>query len=182
MYPKFEFIEGELSEVHLGNRLFDVVVVNAWFSQVTNWKDFLKLLSSYSRRYIIISINFRLEGTTVIDPDVSFFYYLDSGVRVPEITHNMYEFLNYASTHEIGAKEIHFYGYSLAEKNSATFRPLPRSKVIQGNCLIEKFPEGENLFTRIGGFSNEASKFLPNEMQFFKPEYHIIINDEKITF
>jgi hypothetical protein len=178
-YPHFNFICGSFPNSLSSESTFDHVVVNAWFSQVIEWKTFLLNLSKITSKFLQISLNFRLEGTTVVDPDLSYFYYLDSGIRVPELTHNIFEFLNFASIHEIGAKKITFYGYNSPQKKSSAFRPLPREKVIQGNLVIEKFPQQENEFLRIGGISNEASKVAPG-FQTFRPQLEIIINDSAL--
>jgi len=184
LYPNFKFITGAFPEcMPRSAPLFDYVMLNGWFAQVTDWKGMLLTLKRFSKRFINVGLNLRLDGTTVVDPDVSYFYYLDSGVRVPEITHNLYELINFCSIHEMNAKQVSLYCYTTPDKPSSAFRPLSRRNQLQGNLLIELFSQEDGNPTRIGGISNEAQKVLGGEVEKpFRPIYDIIINNEKIDF
>lgn len=184
LYPHFEFIHGSfpqvLGQLGMRDRRWDYVMLNAWFSQVQDWKSLLLNLALCSNKYINVSLNFRLCGSTVLDPDVSYFYYLDSGIRVLEVTHNLFEFLNYASVHEIGASRIDVHAYTRPEKKTSAFRPLRRSEQIQGNVLITRKSDRLNSFP-MGGVSNEALSHLKDfNLSLQKPHYEVVINGELI--
>lgn len=109
LYKDFTFIHGKFPEDIPNYKIYDHVVCNAWFSQVTDWKHFLLTMSSKLRRFVSFSTNVRLDGTTVVDKDVPYFYYLDSGKRVLEVTRNLFELLNFLSIGEIQAQRILFW-------------------------------------------------------------------------
>ena len=181
-YPDLELIHGYYPHDIQESRKWDMVSVIGWFAQIPEWKNYLRRLVSNSKRYVNIGINVRLEGTTVIDKDVPYVLYLDTEEIVYEITHNLWEMINFCSLPEIRAKKISFYGYTSPSKSSSAYRPLPRDKQIQGNLLIELLPEEKEVF-RYGGISNEAlhaMEALGDKIQVFRPEYNIIINDDKI--
>lgn len=185
LVPQSEFILGSFPNDLQSDRKFDYVVLFAWFAQVTDWKTMLLSLCSRARRFVNIAVNVRLEGTTVVDPDVSYVYYLDSGIRVPEITHNLFELLNFCSHNEIGADRISFYGYTSRNTTSA-FRPLPRNKQIQGNLLIElRQASAESMHGRIqdppiGGISNEVEAALGGGFVARRPVWHVVIDGEQL--
>lgn len=176
LFPRFRFVESDLF-AGLGDQQFDIVMVMGWFAQMSDWKRLLIECARHSRRFVNIGINVRLDGTTVTDPDVSYVYYLDSGKRVVEITHNLFELLNFASIHEIEAKKLSFYGYRSKNPTSA-FRPLPRAEQIQGNLLIEKFVGQAP--ARIGGISNQSATVMAGKYEAFRPEVEIIIDGERV--
>jgi hypothetical protein len=183
LYPDLNFIKGYFPN-NLGKRKYDLVILTGWFAQVIEWKKLLKELCNRSKKFVNVAVNFRLEGTTVIDPDVSYVYYLDTNIRVPEITHNIYEFMNYASCHELSAKKISFYGYTRPSKPTSAYRPLARKNQVQGNLMIEKFQDSDGDFKRIGGISNEALCAMGGGGKYttFKPQYEILINGKKLKF
>lgn len=182
-YPDLELMHGYYPQDLPEARQWDLVAVIGWFAQVPEWKELLLQLVSNARRYVNIGINVRLEGNTVIDKDVSYVLYLDTGERIHEITHNLWEMLNFCSIPEIRARKISFYGYTSPGKSSSAYRPLPRDKQIQGNLLIELLPQGEER-SLYGGISNEALDAMnaqEEKIQTFKPEYNVIINDNRLT-
>jgi len=75
-------IKGDLKSQDLKQK-YDYVSLIGWFAQIVDWKEALGILLSKSRKYVNIGANVRLHGSTVIDSDVSYVYYLDSGKRVP---------------------------------------------------------------------------------------------------
>ena len=181
-FPDIELIKGFYPDGIEEGRKWDLVAVIGWFAQIPNWKETLLQCVENTIRYINIGINVRLEGNTVIDKDVSYVLYLDTGIRVYEITHNLWEILNFCSIPEMRAKKISFYGYTNPTKSSSAFRPLPRDKQIQGNLLIELLPEGAEI-ERYGGISNEALQSMieiGEKIHVWRPEYNIIINDARI--
>jgi SAM-dependent methyltransferase len=178
MFPEFRFVPGEFpADMPPSQEKWDIITVFGWFAQVVDWKSFLLECVKRSRQYVNLGINVRLSGTTVIDPDVSFVYYLNSGERVPEITHNLYELLNFCSIHEIGARKISFFGYHPRNETSA-YRPLARLEQIQGNLLIEL---GDGPVKRTGGISNETEAVLGSAHRSTKPEFDVLIDGTPVA-
>lgn len=172
LYPEFRFIKGFFPDNLSCDDKFDVVSMQALFPQMPNWKDILLSMKKHALKYINLSLIFRLSGTTVIDKDVSYFYYLDSGVRVHQVIHNIYEFINFCCIEEMGVKRIDFYGYHTPITGD-NFRCVPNNEQIKGNIMLELFEESEGNFKRFGG----AHKSKEGEYRFFLPEMNIIIDD-----
>jgi hypothetical protein len=105
-----------------------------------------------SNKYINISLTFKLSGLPVIDKDLSYFYYLDNGERVYQVTHNLYLFINFLCIHELRLKKIRFFGYHTPNTGD-NFRDVPNHEQIKGNILLEKFGEHEDYPVRMGGVS-----------------------------
>lgn len=134
------------------DRKFDMVTMFALFPQVPDWKDMLLSLKQVSKKYINISIGVRLDGPTVVDRDTSYFYYFDSGERVHQVIHNIYELLNFCSVTEMEVSELKFFGYRIKNNQSDSFRPLPENRIIRGNLLLV-IEEGRYSRGRTGGCS-----------------------------
>ena len=178
-FPSFEFIHGYFPEAIEDGRLFDVVSMQALFPQIPNWKEMLLQIRKVAKRFINISLIFRLSGTTVIDKDVSYFYYLDSGERVHQVIHNIYEFLNFLCIAEMGLRKIEFFGYHTPYPGH-NFRCLPNRDQIKGNLMLHCFENETDNPKRFGGAIEYGEK-LP-EYSFFIPEMNIIIDDRKFNF
>lgn len=174
-YHDFQFIDGFFPDALIVDKKYDVVSMQGLFAQLTNWKEVLLNLKKYAKKYINIELAFRINGSTVIDKDVSYSYYLDSGIRVPSIIHNIYEFTNFLCIHEMGIKRIEYYGYT-TPSTGHNFRCVPNEEVIKGNLMLELFTENEPYPARMGGGSVKGVG-NPN-YNFFVPEMNVIINDE----
>lgn len=174
-YPDFEFIEGFFPDDFKLNKKFDIVSMQALFPQIPNWKEMLLLFSKYSKKYINFECLLRMQGTTVVDKDVSYAYYLDSGSRVYQVIHNIYEMINFLCIEEMRVKKISFYGYSIPQGHN--FRCLPVSEQMRGNFMIELFSEDDNP-KRMGGAIEKGQN--NKNYSFFIPEMDILFNDEKI--
>ena len=175
-------IAGDLTS--LDNRgKYDYVALIDWFAQIRNWKAALSQLIDKTNRFVNFGANVRMTGSTVIDEDVSYVYYLDSGTRVIEITHNIYEIINYLCHHEYKVKKINFYGYS-SKKSFSAFRHLPRKECIQGNFEIEIY--GENgwiefsKYHKLGGISNELLNHLGPTFRPLKPLIKVVVDNNEI--
>ncbi len=173
LYPHFEFSSGYFPK-DAPEKEYDLVVMMALFPQIEDWKTCLLNMRNRSKRFINLSIVARLDGTTVIDKDVSYAYYFDSGERVHQIVHNLYELLNFCSTAEMNLRKITFYGYHLKEKGK-NYRCVPYTQQIVGNLLLEV---NDKPACRTGAISKkefidnmEAPKLLDNS-----PEVEIIID------
>ena len=109
-YPHFNFIKGIFPDDLRSDTKFDVVSMQALFPQLPNWKDILFSMQKYAKKYIAFTCVLKLRGTTVVDKDVSYAYYLDTGERVHQVVHNMNEIINFMSIREMGVKKISFLG------------------------------------------------------------------------
>lgn len=154
------------------NKKFDYVSMQALFPQLPNYKETLRELVDISNNYVNISLTFKLSGAPVIDKDLSYVYYLDSGERVFQVVHNLYTFINYLCIHELRIKKISFFGYHTPNSGD-NFRDVPNDEQIKGNLLLEKFAENETYPARMGGQSNLIGN--PNYKP-FRPEIDIVIN------
>lgn len=173
IYPDIMLKTGSFPESMMPNEKYDISIMFALFSHLQNWKDNLLALRKCTNKYINIGITLRLEGATIVDEDVSFFYYLDSGGRIPFVVHNIYELVNFCCIEKMHAKCIKIYGYHL-QTPSTLFYPLPQSEVIKANLLIELLPENFTV-KRIGGV-------MPDELDIqssFRPEIYILIDGKR---
>lgn len=174
-FPDTEFILGSFPEDMPEDRTYDIVSMQGLFPFLPNWKETMFLLRKYAKKYINVSLNFKMQGTTVVDKDVSYVYYLDSGERVHQVIHNVYEFVNFCCIYEMGVKKIEFYGYH-TPYTGHNFRCVPNSEVIKGTLMLELFENPEDNPKRMGG---AVDKGKGNEnYRFFVPEMKIIIDDE----
>lgn len=113
---------------------------------------------------------------TVIDKDISYFYYLDSGQRVHQVIHNIYELVNFLCIYEMGVKKIEFYGYH-TPYTGHNFRCVPNSEQIKGNFMVEVFEDDADNPIRMGGAVDKAKG--RTDYHFFVPEMKIIIDDDE---
>lgn len=177
-YPFTNFICGNFPEDLSEDQKFDVLSLQAFFPQIPEWKRFLIAMRKHALKYINISLTFRLDGSTVIDNDVSYFYYLDSGERAYQVIHNIYEFINFCSIHEMAVKKINFYGYH-TDYIGHNFRCVPNSQQIKGNILLELFENPEDNPFRMGGAVDKGK--YSKDYSFFVPEMDIIIDGKKFN-
>jgi hypothetical protein len=173
-YSEFEFINDYFPSDSLNGKAFDYVSMQALFPQLPNYKEIMYNLSEVSKRYINISMTVKLSGAAVIDKDLSYFYYLDSGERVFQVIHNLYHFINFLCTHELKLKKIMFFGYHTSDSGD-NFRDVPNSEQIKGNFLLEKFADQEKYPARMGGASQ-----VHNDPDYkpFRPEIDLIIDNK----
>lgn len=178
-YPEFKFICGYFPQDFPQNyNKFDYVSMQALFPQIPNWKDILFALRKYTKKYINFSTIIKLSGTTVIDKDVSYFYYLDSGERVHQVIHNLYEIINFLCIYEMGARKIEFYGYH-TPYTGHNFRCVPNAEQIKGNFMIEVFENDYDNPMRMGGAIDKGKK--ENQYKFYIPEINVVIDGNKIN-
>jgi len=171
-FPKLRFIKGYFPK-DVPKKKYDLVAMLALFPQLGNWKQTLLDMASCSKRFINLSLLARLNGTTVVDKDVSYFYYLDSGERVYQVIHNLYELINFCSIHEMRAKKIIFYGYHLP-KGGVNNRCVPNREQIRGNLLIELFPPKDKYPGRFGGAPKKV--FGRHGVKTFPPSIKLILD------
>ncbi len=172
-YPECEFVLGYFPDALRADQKFDVVSMQALFPQLPAWKDALLAMRKHARKSINVSLVFRLDGTTVVDKDVSYFYYLDSGERVHQVVHNIYEFTNFCCIHEMGVKRMEVFGYRTSMPGH-NFRCVPNLQQIKANVLLELFEDEAP--KRMGGAKEKGSGI--DSYSFFVPEMKFIIDDQ----
>jgi hypothetical protein len=174
-YPDFTYINGFFPDGLDIAMKFDIVSMQALFPQIPGWKNLLLQMMATATKHMNISMLLRLDGTTVVDKDVSYFYYLDSGERVHQVVHNIYEFYNFLCIYEMNVKEINFYGYH-TPYNGHNFRCVPNTQIIKGNLMLTFFEEGQNP-KRFGG---AVEKGVNSEgYKYFEPKTTFIIDDKE---
>lgn len=203
-YPHLNFIHGLFPEDLKSDSKFDVVSMQALFPQLPNWKDILLSMQKHANKYINFSCILKLDGTTVVDKDVSYVYGLDSGERLYQVVHNLNEIINFMSIYEMRVKKINFWGecsalcfnkhpycdffnnakehivfnpFIFLIKAGHTFRGISSKFEIKGNFMLELFDEKDNP-KRFGGGGEECNLEGYN---FFEPEKNIkivVLNEE----
>ncbi len=175
--PDLKFMEDYFPSLKfdIDDNAYDLVSMQALFPQMPNWKETLLEMTRIAKKFVNISLTFKLDGNTIVDKDVSYFYYLDSGERVHQVIHNIYEFINFLCIHEVRAKCIHFYGYH-TKYSGHNFRAVPNSQQIKGNLFVELFEPTEIYPKRMGGAVDK--KNLTN-YEFFRPGCNLVIDGNK---
>jgi len=174
-FHEIEFILGEFPEAMPQYRTFDVVSMQALFPQIPTWKETLLQMAGATKKYINILLLLRLSGTTVIDKDVSYAYYLDTGDRVHQVIHNIYEFINFLSISEMRAKKIQIYGYHTPYSGD-NFRCIPNAEQVKANAMIELWDEEDNPF-RMGAAHDKGKG--NTDYSFYRPEIEVFIDDKQ---
>lgn len=155
-YPDAEFLAGELPQAKLQEDRFDVVVSLLTMSMQPDYKNLIQELVRVSKQYVLFDLRLRYDGTTVVDRDTSYFYYHGSGVRNYYIVHNVFELISFLHTESLPLKSIRIDGYYPPDKTSA-FLPFPKSRLMTGMILLEKYPKEERAsIKRSGGYKEHA--------------------------
>lgn len=105
------------------------------FEHFENWKNVILSLRKFSKKYICFTSNFRLEGNTVLDKDVSYTHY-PSPKRLLWSVHNIFELIAYLSTFEIGSKKIFIYAYHKYNKKNFQTAAFSCHPIDPRNLLI----------------------------------------------
>ena len=173
--PRLELMDGYFPQDFKLDRKFDMVTMFALFPQIPDWKSLLLSLKKVSKKYINLAVSVRLDGPTVVDIDTSYFYYFDSGERVHQVVHNIYELFNFCSITEMEVSEIKFFGYRTKNNQPDAFRALPDNKIIKGNILIV-IDEGRFAEGRTGGCSNAETRSASGVTRFnVRPDIEVNI-------
>ena len=178
-YPEIELIRGHFPK-DLEDRTFDVVYTTASvFSFVPDWRDLLREFVKVGNKYIYLVTSLRLAGPTVVDDELSYFYYLDSGERHLFVVHNLYELMNFCCTEQIRARSIRIWGYHLTT-GSTVYYPLPRTEVIKASVLIDLLPEDARVMRFGGEGSIEQTRKLLGAPNSFRTQVEVVIDDQPI--
>lgn len=171
-FPWFRFMHGYFPK-DAPERQYDFVTMLALFPQIPDWKRALLQMAKHSRRFVLFSAVVKLNGPTTVDKDTSYCYYFDSGERVHQVVHNLYELVNFCSIHEMQAKSVSFYGYHVKEQSTSN-RSVPNKEQIRGCFLLERFPDKKSYPGRVAGVSKEF--FKKQGIDAWRPEVRIIID------
>ena len=205
-YPHIKFIEGWFPN-NVPDEKYDIVTMQALFPHLADWKRSILTMSKLSKKYINFSALTRVNGTTVTDRDVSYFYYLDTGIRTPQVICNIFEIVNFLCVQEVRAKTIQFCGNATMrfpkmppdmlediKQNSGEFRDYVLSfknrghvfrcdlgfRIFHGNFMVELFSEEENP-KRVGGLGPDHKEDIPG-YEFFRPEIRVDLNGKQFFY
>jgi len=202
-YPDIYFIKGEFPKDRPKEK-YDVVTMQSLFPHLLNWKSTIQEMVNCAKQYINFKCIVREFGETIADPDVSYFYYMNSGKRVPQVILNLHQVVNFLCIEEIRAKRIFFHGAHIFQdwstldkckkeleesgqklfkgeiacsKAGHVFRGIPYYEQILGNFTVELWEESENP-KRMGGLGNTKAERYPDDYKFYIPDILIEINSE----
>ena len=152
------FVAGELPAAGFEEDRFDVVVSLMTMSMQPDYRRLIQELVRVSNRHVLFDLRLKYDGPTIVDRDVSYFYYHGSGVRNYYIVHNVFELLNFLHTEPLHLKSIRIDGHLPADKTSA-FLPFPKNRLMTGMICLEKYPKTERAAVkRSGGFKEHADR------------------------
>jgi 2-polyprenyl-3-methyl-5-hydroxy-6-metoxy-1,4-benzoquinol methylase len=153
------------------NHKYDFVFALNVFDHFIKWKEVIKNLKKYSKKYVFFTTHLKTTGSTIIDKDISYMPYEGGGAKIlPWSVFNIFEIIAYASSYEINAKNIYIYAYNKYHKKNifgpnnlktaslATF-PIDPREILVGSVVIE--------------LNNKLDK----KNLFIKPTYQIYINN-----
>lgn len=157
MYPEATFIAGNFLDNKFEDDTFDIVISMLVMSMQPNYKKFISELVRVCRGYILFDTRLKYEGSTVIDKDISYFYYHGSGKRNYYIVFNVFELLNFLHIETLHIKKISLIGYYPKDRTSA-FLPTPKDRLLIGMFCLKKYPKLERNFIRHGGYREDADR------------------------
>ncbi len=175
-YDDIKLLSGSFPQDCDQGKAYDAVSMFSYFQHISEWKEALESMSRIARRYLFTTVSIRLQGTTIADRDLSYFYYLDSNVRVPFVVHNIKEIVNFCCTEKVNAQKVSIYGYPMT-KPSTVYYPIPYREVYKAGLLVELLPPDASP-QRIGGVS--AGEL--NVEKAFRPEVSIVLSDREYSF
>ena len=176
---------------HNNGKKYDIVMMWGLMPQMPIWKECIRTMAKLSKKYIIFPAMHTLDRASIVDNDVSYVYYLNTGVRNYQTILNFYEFVNFLCTHEIRAKRIlgmlNFgademkLGESLDYYRSTithAHRGTPFFKYLNAQWCVEVFSEEENP-PRMGGVGQEhLSEISEEDYNFFMPFIQVMFRDD----
>lgn len=156
-YPDATFLAGSFLDNTFTSDSFDVVISMLVMGMQPDYKKFISEFVRVSRQYVIFDARLRYDGTTVVDKDLSYFYYHGSGQRNYYVVHNVFELINFLHIESLHLKKIRIYGYHPEDRSSA-FVPMPKNEMVVATICLEKYPQGERDFVRYGGSKKHADR------------------------
>ena len=158
-YPEATFEAMDLLSNSYKDNSFNAVMMWSWWYMAPNWKEILTEACRLSQKYVLFDTRLRLEGSTVIDIDLSYQYYYESGRRNHYILHNLYELLAFFHIEYLHIKKAIGYGYPFSGKTTA-FLPLPTSEALIGSFCLERYPFSERDFIRTGVYPKNLKTYV----------------------
>ena len=107
------------------------------FYQFQDYKKVINKLYEISSKYISFDARIKFNGNTILDKDLSYFYYHDTGKTNNYIVHNVYEFINYLSNPRFNFEKIYLNIYKPKNITSA-FLPFKKSEMLIGVFILKK--------------------------------------------
>lgn len=127
----------------------------------------MRNLCRFSKKYVNFSSLLRMDGSSIVDPDVSFIYYAGGKKRILWAVHNVVELAAFCAAEIISATSVLVYCYKKYDNerfgnvnlSAHCVHPLPFENVLVGNVLIEVNPSRGMAATNV------------------RPDLKIVIND-----
>ena len=119
------------------NNRFNLVLMFQLFYQFRNYKNVLNKLYKISDNYISFDARIKFNGNTILDKDLSYFYYHDTGKTNNYIVHNVYEFINYLSNPRFNFEKIYLNIYK-PKKITSAFLPFKKTEMFIGVFILKK--------------------------------------------
>lgn len=150
---------------------YDFVFSLNVFDHYINWKDAIKAYKQYSKRYIFFTSHLKTTGPTILDKETSFIAY-DPPKTILWAVHNIFELIAFASSYEIGAKNVYVYAYNKFHKKNWLG---PDNRKLAG---VSNFPIDPREIL-VGGVVIELNKNFKKENtgKFSKSRFQIYINN-----
>jgi len=144
-HPEAEFVQADVFSDDFNLAPSDLVTSFDFFYFWEDWKRLLRIYRKLSTRFFTFSAHMHLQGPTIVDPELSFSRYINTGKRVLFAQHNIFQLAAYCATEFINAKSIFVYAY---HKHSRFFKnnwehagwyvqPMNPKDVLVGNVLVE---------------------------------------------
>lgn len=177
VHPDAEFVEEHFSPELFGGRRFDVLFCLSLFTHFVDWKEKLTQFSSVATTLVCdVALH---HGATITDPDVSYTYYLDSGMRVPYVILNLRQFTNFCFTEKVGAQDVEVIGVS--PQSTTGMAGVAPSDMLRGVAIIKKDDTGKLLF---GGQKPEDNPAFLEGLdldRYRRPHARIVWDDETFS-
>ena len=143
---------------------FDLILLFQLFYQFKNYKKVISKLYQISNDYIAFDARVKFNGSTILDKELSYFYYHDSGKTNHYIVHNIYEFLNFLSNPKFNFEKIYLNLYK-PKKITSAYLPFKKSEMLIGIFILKK-----------GKQSKKKASMLRNKKKQFE---NLIVNPRK---
>ena len=136
---------------------FDLILLFELFYQFKNYKKVISKLYQLSDNYISFDARVKFSGSTILDKELSYFYYHDTGKTNHYVVHNIYEFLNFLSTPKFNFDKIYLNLYK-PKKITSAYLPFKKSDMLIGVFILKKgkknIREGKKLRNKKNQFEN----------------------------
>lgn len=145
-YPESMFHCADMLKPNLNIAKSDLVISFNVFDHFEDWKAVLRAYRRLTKKYINFSTHMRLNGPTVLDPEVSYILYPK---RMLWAAHNIFELTAYCATSHIQATSIYVYAYpkfrihNWSKAGMSQMWPFDPRDLLVGNVIVEVDEERE---------------------------------------